>query len=637
MAEEKGFDDVWNYVPGFGYRQFFLTVITGLIAFQDGLLTMYPIFALYTPGNYYCASDSRLAGNYTSPVYYNGHPDLCSENEDCLLSRSRRSAGAVSRTSDDGIELCRIGVIQNTFYNSSDTCETCHNFEQEMSISNISLDHTCEKFVYNDDSINNSIVTSFDLVCDYQWLRDTLFSLGNVGLAVGSFFGGNLTDYFGRKWIMFLMTAFGVISLFLQASIQNIASITAFWTLAKVASQIKYLAYSSYTMEIVGPDWRAFAGQMNHIYYSLGTIAASVLSYFFRDWINFTYAVIAFHSPLLLFWCFVPESPRWLFMKKRNGEGKLALEKLVGSKSSNIGKTFYLHMNKSDNLVHEDVVHIGSMGSIYSYQTIGTHGNISHVGNVEISENSIKDIWRFPKMRKSAILIFFSFFVIAMVYMGISYNAAELPGSIWMNNGINGVVDAAAQLLGILVLQKIGRRTVLFWTLFLTGVTYFLSEMILLNGNHKNELVLQLSRWLAFTGKFFISGSFSVIYTYTAELFPTSVRTIGLGLGSLGGGLGGVIAPFILALQKPPVMIKWLPATIFSACSITVAFLLLLLPETMGEPLYESMASAEAAWENKNENKDKNNDNKSSRDDEESDVLLKPRLSQGFSTLNGQS
>jgi hypothetical protein len=180
-------------------------------------------------------------------------------------------------------------------------------------------------------------------------------------------------------------------------------------------------------------------------------------------------------------------------------------------------------MNKSDNLVHEDVVHIGSMGSIYSYQTIGTHGNISHVGNVEISENSIKDIWRFPKMRKSAILIFFSFFVIAMVYMGISYNAAELPGSIWMNNGINGVVDAAAQLLGeyfflnlnninlgILVLQKIGRRTVLFWTLFLTGVTYFLSEMILLNGNHKNELVLQLSRWLAFTGKFFISGSFSV-------------------------------------------------------------------------------------------------------------------------------
>lgn len=40
-----------------------------------------------------------------------------------------------------------------------------------------------------------------------------------------------------------------------------------------------------------------------------------------------------------------------------------------------------------------------------------------------------------------------------------------------------------------------------------------------------------------------------MVYTYTAELFPTSVRTIGLGIGSLGGGLGGVLAPYILALQ----------------------------------------------------------------------------------------
>ena len=62
-------------------------------------------------------------------------------------------------------------------------------------------------------------------------------------------------------------------------------------------------------------------------------------------------------------------------------------------------------------------------------------------------------------------------------------------------------------------------------------------------------ICFQASRWMAFTGKFFISGSFSVIYTYTAELFPTTVRTIGLGLGSLGGGLGGVIAPYILSLQ----------------------------------------------------------------------------------------
>jgi len=51
----------------------------------------------------------------------------------------------------------------------------------------------------------------------------------------------------------------------------------------------------------------------------------------------------------------------------------------------------------------------------------------------------------------------------------------------------------------------------LFWSLFLTGITYFTSEMILLAQNGgENEIIQQASRWMAFTGKFFISGSFSV-------------------------------------------------------------------------------------------------------------------------------
>ena len=58
-----------------------------------------------------------------------------------------------------------------------------------------------------------------------------------------------------------------------------------------------------------------------------------------------------------------------------------------------------------------------------------------------------------------------------MVYMGISYNAAELPGDIWMNNAINGILDAAANGLGILLLAKVGRKQLLFWSLTLTGET----------------------------------------------------------------------------------------------------------------------------------------------------------------------
>ena len=85
--------------------------------------------------------------------------------------------------------------------------------------------------------------------------------------------------------------------------------------------------------------------------------------------------------------------------------------------------------------------------------------------------SAIKEIFMFPRMRRAALVVSGTFFVIAMVYMGISYNAAELPGDIWMNNGVNGVLDAAANGLGIVLLAKIGRKHLLFWSLTLTGST----------------------------------------------------------------------------------------------------------------------------------------------------------------------
>ena len=191
-------------------------------------------------------------------------------------------------------------------------------------------------------------------------------------------------------------------------------------------------------MEIIGPKWRAFAGQMNHIYYSFGCISASIISYYFRSWSSFTYVVIILHVPLLFFWFFVPESPRWLFMKKRGSEGAIAVKKLIGSPAKEIKMEFYKALEEKTET--EVVESIASMGSICSVKT--------DVIPKAPNENSVRDMMRFPTIRKATIVIFFAFFVIAMVYMGISYNAAELPGSIWLNNAINGILDAVAQLLG---------------------------------------------------------------------------------------------------------------------------------------------------------------------------------------------
>ena len=78
---------------------------------------------------------------------------------------------------------------------------------------------------------------------------------------------------------------------------------------------------------------------------------------------------------------------------------------------------------------------------------------------------------------------------------------------------------------------------------------------------------------LALLGKSAVTGSFAIIYLYSAELFPTEVRyvcsttqlglfyfvcyvyrSIGLGVASVGARVGGILSPLVLLLVSLDVL-----------------------------------------------------------------------------------
>ena len=52
---------------------------------------------------------------------------------------------------------------------------------------------------------------------------------------------------------------------------------------------------------------------------------------------------------------------------------------------------------------------------------------------------------------------------------------------------------------------------------------------------------------------------FRVIFVYVAELYPTEVRSVGTGMGSMAARIGGAAAPYILLAGKKDV---WLPLVV---------------------------------------------------------------------------
>ena len=95
--------------------------------------------------------------------------------------------------------------------------------------------------------------------------------------------------------------------------------------------------------------------------------------------------------------------------------------------------------------------------------------------------------------------------------------------------------------------------------------------------------------FLSLLGKFMASASFSIVYLYTAELFPTAVRNQAVGTCSLVARMGGISALLLDNLK-----VFWLPAPVFiMGCVATVAGgLAVLFPETLGRRLPETMEEA---------------------------------------------
>ena len=76
-----------------------------------------------------------------------------------------------------------------------------------------------------------------------------------------------------------------------------------------------------------------------------------------------------------------------------------------------------------------------------------------------------------------------------------------------------------------------------------------------------------------------------MLYVYVAEVFPTSVRSIGTAFALFGDEIGETLAPFVLLIDK-----VWICYAIFACMAIISAFLTLFLPETLNYELPETLA-----------------------------------------------
>lgn len=88
-----------------------------------------------------------------------------------------------------------------------------------------------------------------------------------------------------------------------------------------------------------------------------------------------------------------------------------------------------------------------------------------------------------------------------------------------------------------------------------------------------------------------MSISFATVYLYAGELFPTVVRNSGVGLSSTMARIGSMVAPFVATLAHKT---AWLPPLAFGVIPLVGSCLCVLLPDTRGKKLPDTLEEGEA-------------------------------------------
>ncbi|XP_055948852.1 organic cation transporter protein-like isoform X1 [Argiope bruennichi] len=431
--------------------------------------------------------------------------------------------------------------------------ETIFDNQCEVFVDNTSV--PCTKWEYDTSYFSQTIVSEWDLICSREWLVSLAKSVYMVGFLISVVFFGQLSDSMGRFPAIVISYVITVVSMML-------ALLSNSYTMFLILRFLQAFGRTGLTtvgfvlvMEMVGPQHRTETGIAIQIGWALGFASLAGVAWFFRHWFWFQVALSVPILPLLLTWKLVPESPRWLLMKGRTEKLEELLLKVV-------------KINRRE-----------VKGDLKDLLT-----NNSSVEEEKTKNRTLFSVLRWPTMRNRTLNMLYLWMVNSFMYYGLSYNTNDLAGNPYLNFFIAGALEFPSYALLYWGIKKWGRRPTLIALMIAGGAACAAIPVVPLD-------LPWLSTTLAMVGKFCVTGSFGLLYLYTSEIFPTVIRNVTLGSCSMSARIGSILAPFVRELGKATHTA--VPNVLYGLLALTGGLLALLLPETKGQQMPDSLEEGE--------------------------------------------
>ncbi|XP_042912363.1 organic cation transporter protein [Parasteatoda tepidariorum] len=409
---------------------------------------------------------------------------------------------------------------------------------------------------YDNTYWDTTASTKWNMVCDDGHYNSLVLTLFNVGSILGTPIYGMLSDKIGRK-ITFFITIFvtavtAITSVVMDNFIAFIVIKTINGSLMPSVFQLPYII----VLELVSPEMRTRMNGLVNCSWTVGLCFLPLLAYYSRSWVILGLVTSSVTLIYGLYWKFLPESPRWLVSQERYEEATDIMMQIA---------------KKNGKQQDESVLS-------QKLKTIGE--KLKKEKTVDGVQNSSLDLLRYPQLRKKFLIITTCWMANIMAYYGLQINVSNLAGNEFINFFLLSLVEVPGYMVSWVFMEKFGRRWCSVVGFLLSGVACMLPSIDL----PYMDVVCSM------IGKFFAAGTFMATYQQSSELYPTVIRSLGMGMSSTIAMVATLIVPYLVYLS---VYGKAIPFVIIGLSCILSGLLASLLPETLNENLPQSIFEAE--------------------------------------------
>ncbi|KAF5299087.1 hypothetical protein FQR65_LT09445 [Abscondita terminalis] len=416
-------------------------------------------------------------------------------------------------------------------------------------------------FGWPSPSVLDLLSESSEFEIDYDYTSYVVM-LAPFAVCIGSPIGGVLMNKIGRKYTLLFLAVLQILSWICVAASSYVVMLIAGRILAGMSDGILMTSLVVYVCEILQPKIRGYIGSLPTVSICLGALFVNIYGSFVPVRLS-AYISLSFPSLFIIFFVSIPESPYYLLMHDRSDDARNALKKLRSS---------------------EEVESELSKITIDIQRQIAEPGTIKEVFTIKSNLRAFVILLGVRTIQQFSGASAFSFYT-HFIFKRAGGEISPATSSI-----ICSTVKLLAVFLGLILVEKCGRRSLLLWSsigsgtvLTILGVYFYFFESL-----EKSSALMWVP--IVMMLAYFLLNSIGLITVpnlIMGELLPVKIKGLVLSFVNISGGISAGISSKLLQFldRRFGIYSPFLTFAVF--CFIGFVVIYICVPETKGKSLEE--------------------------------------------------